>query len=52
MEGIQALDGVVAEVISRYHPGLIATTSEIALVDRAAYVTIRMLSLVSVCLLL
>lgn len=52
MEGIQALDGVVAKVISRYHPGLIATISEIALMDQAAYVMIRMLSLVSMCLLL
>ena len=52
MEGIQALSGVVAKMTSRYHPGLIATISEIAGVDPGACVTVLMLTLLSVCLLL
>lgn len=52
MEGIHALGGIVAKVTSRYHSGLIATISEIAVLDGGAYVKILTLSLLSVCLLL
>lgn len=51
MEGIHMSGGIVAKV-TRYHPGLIATISEVASLDGGASVKTLMLTLLSVCLLL
>lgn len=51
-EGMHALDGIVAWVTPRYHPGLIALISQIAILGGGAYIQILMFSLLSVCLLL